>query len=313
MSNFKKPCTHARRTVLQSALIAAFTIAALAPATSMAQATNDPGHWQSSSGIVWKNSSGLCWRSGTWTPDQATAECEPELMKKAEIPAPVEVAEVAPPPPPAPRMQARKVSFLAEELFDFDKAELKPEGKVALDSLASELSGVENESIAVTGHADRIGSSDYNQKLSEQRAQAVNTYLASKGVPQNQISSKGVGEAEPATKADDCQGAVNKKLIACLQPDRRVVVDVTGSKTIEVAATEGTAVSDADDGAITARVKEEIANEPTYQPRLIAVETYQGTVQLSGFVASQDEMDKAIEVARQVQGVTSVKSDIQIK
>jgi OmpA-OmpF porin, OOP family len=223
--------------LLQSALIAAFTIAAFAPSIGMAQARNDSGHWYNSQDIVWKNSTGLCWRSSSWTPANATAECDPELMAKADIPAP-KMAEAPPPAPapaPAPKMQTRKVSFSAEELFDFDKAVLRPAGKEALDKLASELKGVNDGTIVVTGHTDRIGRTQYNQKLSERRANAVKFYLISKDVPESRTTSAGVGETQPVTKPGDCKGPLSKKLIACLQPDRRVDVEVKGSTEVVVA------------------------------------------------------------------------------
>jgi OOP family OmpA-OmpF porin len=238
MSNFKKPRISAHNTLLQSALVTMFTVAAFAPATSIAQAQNDPGHWYNSQGIVWKNSTGLCWRSSAWTPANASAECDPELMAKAEAPAP-KLAEAAPPEPapapaPAPSMQTRKITFSAEELFDFDKAVLRPAGKTALDKLSTEINGVDYETVLVTGHTDRTGSNQYNQKLSERRAGAVKAYLISKGIPDNRITSAGKGETQPVTKPGDCKGPLSKKLIACLQPDRRVEVDVAGSKEVAV-------------------------------------------------------------------------------
>jgi OOP family OmpA-OmpF porin len=238
MSNFKMPrsSASARKTLLQSALVAVFTVAAFGPATSMAQVQNDPGHWYNPNGIVWKNSTGLCWRSGSWTPANATAECDPELMAKAEAPAPkLAVAPLpAPMPAAAPSTQTRKVTFSAEELFDFDKAVLRPAGKAALDNLTSEINGVNYETILVTGHTDRVGSNQYNQKLSERRASTVNAYLVSKGIPDSRTTSAGMGETQPVTKPGDCTGPVSKKLIACLQPDRRVEVDVKGSKEVTV-------------------------------------------------------------------------------
>jgi OmpA-OmpF porin, OOP family len=232
MSNIKIARNSARKTLLQSALIAVFTVAAFAPAIGMAQTQNNPGQWYSSQGPVWKNSTGLCWRSGSWTPANATAECDPELMAKTEVPAQKIALAPAPAPAaaPAPIAQARKVTFSAEELFDFDKAVLRPAGKTALDNLTSELNGVNYETILVTGHTDRLGSNQYNQKLSERRANSVNAYLISKGIPDSRTTSAGKGETQPVTKSGDCKGPVSKKLIACLQPDRRVDVDVTGSK-----------------------------------------------------------------------------------
>lgn len=238
MSTFKISKNTARKTLMQSALIAAFTVAAFAPLSSMAQVTNDPGHLYDARGVVVKNSTGLCWRTSAWTPAMATAECEPELMPKPVAAAP-KAAEPAPAPAPAAvapvtKQQTRRITFSSEELFDFDKSVIRPEGKEKLDTLAEELKTVDDETIVVTGHADRIGNPKYNQKLSERRAAAVNSYLVSKGIPDSRTTSKGMGETQPVTKPGECKGPRSKKLIACLQPDRRVEVDVTGSKEVTV-------------------------------------------------------------------------------
>lgn len=68
-----------------------------------------------------------------------------------------------------------------------------------------------------------------------------------------------------------------------------------------------------DDTVITTKVKAEIFNEPTLKSRELNVETFKGTVQLSGFVSSQADINKAVEVARSVKGVKSVKNDMKIK
>ena len=68
-----------------------------------------------------------------------------------------------------------------------------------------------------------------------------------------------------------------------------------------------------DDSVITTKVKAAIFNEPTLKSTEINVETFKGTVQLSGFVSARADIDKAAEVARSVQGVTSVKNDMRLK
>src|ERR1019366_2869746 len=89
------------------------------------------------SGVTVKDPFGLCWRTGYWTPAMATMECDPDLMPKTAEPAPApapapEVAPPAPQPaPPAARMPVtEKVTLSAETLFDFDKAVVRPEGKL---------------------------------------------------------------------------------------------------------------------------------------------------------------------------------------
>lgn len=68
-----------------------------------------------------------------------------------------------------------------------------------------------------------------------------------------------------------------------------------------------------DDSVITTKVKAAIFNEPTLKSAEINVETFKGVVQLSGFVSSQADVNKAVEVARNVRGVKSVRNDMRIK
>lgn len=68
-----------------------------------------------------------------------------------------------------------------------------------------------------------------------------------------------------------------------------------------------------DDAVITTKVKAAIFNEPTLKSTEINVETFKGVVQLGGFVNSQADINKAVEVARSVKGVKSVKNDMRLK
>lgn len=173
---------------------------------------------------------GLIYRFGAKSPTPAPVAYVPPPVVVAQAPAPVYVAP--PPPPPPPPVLPRKVSFSADSLFDFDKASVKPGGKQELDKFSAELKGTQFDVINVTGHTDRIGSHAYNQKLSERRAEAVKDYLVtSAGVAADKIVTKGVDGAEPVTKPGDCKGTkATKALIACLQPDRRVEVEVVGTR-----------------------------------------------------------------------------------
>jgi OOP family OmpA-OmpF porin len=153
-------------------------------------------------------------------------------------PAPVAAAPAPAPEAPPPVVVApapivlRQVSFSADSLFDYDKAEVKPAGRQHLDKLAADLKGTTFDVINVTGHTDRIGSSAYNQKLSTRRAESVKTYLVqSGGIPAAKIAAKGAGKSNPVTKPADCKGAkVTPSLKACLQQDRRVEVAVSGTR-----------------------------------------------------------------------------------
>ncbi|MRR49677.1 MAG: OmpA family protein [Rhodocyclaceae bacterium] len=171
-------------------------------------------------GYVAKSGTGLCWRTGYWTPAMAIAECDPDLAKKEEA----KKADTGVKP------AAQKVTLAADALFDFDKAVLRPEGKAKLDKLVADLKGIKLEVIIAVGHADRFGTDKYNQKLSEKRAEAVKAYLVSKGIEANRVYAEGKGKKQPVTKADQCKGPKSKKVIECLQPDRRVEIEVIGTK-----------------------------------------------------------------------------------
>ncbi|WP_296445232.1 OmpA family protein [Rhodoferax sp. UBA5149] len=123
----------------------------------------------------------------------------------------------------------QRYSLSTDALFAFGKSTLKPVGEARLDDLANKLREVNISSITYTGHADRIGSSDANQRLSEGRAESVKTYLASRGVQYEHVQVVGMGETQPVTSSDACRGPVSAKVIACLQPDRRVDIDVAGT------------------------------------------------------------------------------------
>lgn len=208
-------------------LIGAFVLPFLFSGTVSAESVEKPepyGYGVDDSGALWRSTSDLgnyCWRTGYWTPAMAIIECDPDLVPKPEVVA------AAPEPAPAPPIP-RKVTFSADALFDFDSAQLKPAGAQALDEFVKGLEGVQYDLITATGHADRIGNADYNQKLSVRRAESVKTHLVSRGIDANRIYADGVGEAGSET-GDTCKGKGGKALKDCLAPDRRVDIEVTGS------------------------------------------------------------------------------------
>lgn len=219
---------------LSKLFLATCVASTMLPLTAAAENGVNQGYLVSSNGNVVKSGFGLCWHTGYWSPSMANIECDPDLVQKAEVPIPpIAAATPTPAPMPAPepaRKMPRKISLSADALFDFDKSALKPEGKVLLDGLAKDLGGVSYNTIAVTGYTDRIGGVAYNQKLSKHRADTVKAYLESSGIAANNISAEGKGKAQPVTKPGDCKGPTSKRVIACLQPDRRVEVEVSGAK-----------------------------------------------------------------------------------
>ena len=228
---------------------AAFVVAAVSSFSAAAQDATNQGYLVDTQGrnaIVRSLGADVCVRTSDWTPARAVAECDPDLAKKPEKPGPTSVlparpAEPATKPRPASpkpevkkaepaRLLPQKVQFAADVLFDFDRATLRAGGRERLDEFARLLQGAEYEVILAIGHADRIGSAAYNRKLSLRRAEAVKQYLAGKGIAATRVTTEGKGESRPVTRPETCAAKRGKALIACLQPDRRVDVEVSGTK-----------------------------------------------------------------------------------
>ena len=169
---------------------------------AFAQQTND--NWQSQAGVVRSGGAdNLCVQDSNWTPATADAACG---GKKPAAPASV---------------SSSKVTLFADALFDFDKSNLKPEGKAKLDELAARLQQVTLEVIIVIGFTDNIGTAAYNKTLSLKRAQAVKAYLVTKGIEPGRIYTEGKGFADPvASNATAAGRALN----------RRSVIEVIGTR-----------------------------------------------------------------------------------
>ena len=167
---------------------------------------------------------------GGWRHAKPYIQIAEDLLAKAERRA----AECKTPDAP-PQRHVQNLDLAADALFRFDRGDLAgllPEGKSRLDQLADQLQTVfsEVERIRLVGHTDRLGSDAYNQKLSEQRAWTVKAYLQSRGVSAP-IQAEGVGESSPSGTTGHCQGErATAALTKCLQPDRRVSVEVVGIK-----------------------------------------------------------------------------------
>ena len=105
-------------------------------------------------------------------------------------------------------------------------ADLKPEGRRAINQLAAELKGTQYERVEVVGHTDRLGSADYNQRLSQQRANTVRAVLVEGGVAASRIEARGRGASDPVVQ---CSQSARAALIDCLAPNRRVDVSAQAS------------------------------------------------------------------------------------
>lgn len=220
-------------------VMAAFTAAALVPLTSLAAGgESNQGYLTDSRGnLVMNGTPDSCWHTSAWTTAGAVEGCDPISKPVAVMPvsSPVVVAAapVASPMPQAtPTPVTQKITFSDDALFAFDQSVLKPEGKAMLDDLVRKLDGATYEAVLAVGHTDRFGSVEYNQKLSERRAIAVKNYLISKNIPASRVEAEGMGETQPVTKAGDCRGMRTASVVTCLQPDRRVEVEMTGTQIV---------------------------------------------------------------------------------
>ncbi len=130
----------------------------------------------------------------------------------------------------APESAIEKIALDAGALFDFDAYTLSPQSRAALDEFVGRLKGATLGMIRAIGHADRLESEGYNQNLSADRAEAVKAYLVSKGIEPGRVQAEGRGAAQPVTRLGECGGSKSAKVIACLQPDRRVAIEVAGTR-----------------------------------------------------------------------------------
>ena len=157
---------------------------------------------------------GGCLRSSGWSKDSASAGCEGEEEKVAEkapvAPEPVAVATPPPPPPPPPPpvvpAKVEKVVLSGRALFPYDSAALTSQGDEEMGALISKLESYQDiELVDVVGHADSRGSIEYNQALSERRAETVKGKLE-ESFPQVPITATGLGETAPVASNDTEEG-----------------------------------------------------------------------------------------------------------
>lgn len=165
-------------------------------------------------------------RSFAWRAvDPVDGVCPP-AAPAVPTPAPIEPAK------PATPAKSKRYTLSADALFVFDRSDLSnmhEKGRKELDNLAYELTNNFDElrSVRVVGHTDLLGSDMYNQALSQRRAETVRRYLVERGVPANVMFAYGAGETQPVK---ECVHKGNRtEYIACLQPNRRVEVEVDGS------------------------------------------------------------------------------------
>ncbi len=186
--------------------------AGAAQAQGYARIKGNAGYVVDSSGYVVRNNTGLCWHTGYFTKELALPGCDKDLVPP-------------PPPPPVKHTMQEKVTFGSDELFDFDKSNLKPGAVAALDTLVAKLkSATVLNSVTIVGYTDGIGSVAYNEKLSLHRAESVRSYLVEHGVAAGKIKVSGKGKSDPVADNKTEEGRAK---------NRRVDVEVDGYRIVE--------------------------------------------------------------------------------
>ncbi|NYT24014.1 OmpA family protein [Alcaligenaceae bacterium] len=189
-----------------SKIALALAIAAATATGAVSAQTVD--NWRNPFGDVWMNGTNeLCWRNAFWTPATGVPGCDGVPVAAAQ--------------PPVVAPTATKVVLNADTFFDFDKDTLKPEGRQVLDQVAGQVETLNLETLIAVGHTDSIGSEQYNQGLSERRANSVKNYLVSKGIASDRIYTEGKGETSPIASNATREGRAQ---------NRRVEIEIVGTR-----------------------------------------------------------------------------------
>jgi OOP family OmpA-OmpF porin len=218
-----------------------FYVVAILAAMSIAQAgaADEPAAYlvAAADGAPVTTASGACVRTSQWSSAASYRDCDTLPIAKL-VPASAEPAQLDSPlarldSPPArlespPRADPIRISM--NTLFDFNSGVLRADAGPALDALAKQLTDAHYQKVDIVGHADRMGPGKYNQKLSEQRAEAVRDHLVAHGLEDAKVTAIGVGSTEPLT-GKECRALKGKPLIYCLQRDRYTEVTVIGTQT----------------------------------------------------------------------------------
>ncbi len=207
---------------MRKTLFALAITVVMAPAMLAGNANAEPKRavFNEVGGKVVRSTNGNCVRT-KWS--DSSDVCAPEAP-----PAPVVVAPPAPEPEPEPALKLTRDERTI--YFDFNKSDLTAEATAKLDSIINAVVASKGvQKVVVVGYADQIGSNDYNLKLSQKRANAVEDYLDDKvTIPTEVKTVSAKGEEDPVTDCDPKQKRT--ELIKCLAADRRVEVQFVYAK-----------------------------------------------------------------------------------
>jgi OOP family OmpA-OmpF porin len=180
--------------------------------------------------LVW---AGHEYAEGGWrhaNPYIGIAEQKADAMDRGAAACAAPAVAAAPVAPIVREVLIERLVLTTDALFDFDRAsvnDIRAAGRARLDVLAERAKGLQGiERIVLVGHTDRLGSAEHNQPLSLQRATAVRDHLVARGLPANLFAVEGKGSDQPVKRCEDNQPRA--QLIACLQDNRRVEVEIRG-------------------------------------------------------------------------------------
>jgi OOP family OmpA-OmpF porin len=180
--------------------------------------------------LVW---AGHEYAEGGWrhaNPYIGIAEQQADAMDRGAAACAAPVVATAPVAPVTREVVIERLVLTTDALFDFDRAsvnDIRAAGRARLDVLAERAKGLQGiERIVLVGHTDRLGSTEHNQPLSLQRATAVRDHLVARGLPAGLFVVEGKGSEQPVKRCEDNQPRA--QLIACLQDNRRVEVEIRG-------------------------------------------------------------------------------------
>jgi OOP family OmpA-OmpF porin len=190
----------------------------LLPLSARAADEWSPGYQYDMRGEVVRDAAGNCLRTAQWSPSNALAICDPNVVtqRSAEQPVIGKEAKVT-----GVLAQVDLAVLQAGDAFAFDKADLSERGKELLAQIVARHTNQYVARVFVAGYTDRIGDDEYNLKLSQRRADAVKAQLIADGIPANRIHTSAEGSADPLVT---CPGLGGEALIQCLAPNRRTEV-----------------------------------------------------------------------------------------
>ena len=212
-------------------LVAAASPYVTAQTTADISAPASHSYIQNISGVITRSAFGLCWRSGSWSENDAIAGCDGTLASPIPNPTAPDMANSLTKATPILAAKPCNFTFVlsSDQTFAFNKAELNNAAKRQIDrDVLPRLAECKNiENITITGHTDNLGSIHSNEILSENRAKSVADYLTSKGA----ITKMNViGAGSNQTLKSCSKKLTDSKLINCLAPNRRVLIEVTNSE-----------------------------------------------------------------------------------